>query len=125
MEPAKSFRDLLVWQEAFELTLLIYVLTRSFPKDEVFGLTSQMRRAAVSITSNIAEGFGRNGWKEKDQFYAVANGSLLELESQLLVAEGVGYTDSESIGSIFEQISLSGRLLRGLIKVNKEKGNGK
>lgn len=75
----KSFTDLTVWKEAHELVLLIYSLTKDFPKEELFGLVTQIRRAVVSITSNIAEGFSRNSYKEKAQFYAMALGSLTEV----------------------------------------------
>lgn len=111
-----------MWQEAFKLAMLVYGLTKEFPKNETFGLTSQMRRAVVSITSNIAEGFGRNGWKEKDQFYAIANGSLFELENQLLIGAGVGYIKEHSLRGTVDQLNITGRMLKSLMKVNKEKG---
>ena len=83
-EPNKirEFTDLIVWQETHKLVLLVYKTTKYFPKEEVFALTSQMRRSAVSIPSNIAEGFGRHSYKEKVQFYYLAHGSLLELKNQ-------------------------------------------
>ncbi len=80
---AQDFHDLIVWQRAIELTISIYSLTRSFPKDEMFGLTSQMRRASVSIASNIAEGRGRLNPAEFRQFLGLAQGSLCELRTQL------------------------------------------
>ena len=79
MERIKSFTDLIAWQEAHKLALIVYKTTKKFPENEKFGLVSQMRRSAVSITSNIAEGFSRVSKKEKLQFYAIARGSLTEL----------------------------------------------
>ena len=72
----KEFTDLIVWQKGHKLVLTVYLVTKKFPREELFGLSSQMRRAGVSITSNIAEGFGRKGFKEKIQFYYLAKGSL-------------------------------------------------
>ena len=83
----KSFKDLTTWQKAFDLALKVYDVTKRFPKEEQFGLSNQLRRASISVGSNIAEGFGRQSKREKDQFYAVAYGSLLEAESQLLIAK--------------------------------------
>ncbi len=84
-----KYTDLVVWQEARSLAKLVYELTKRFPPDEVYGLSSQMKRAAVSIPSNIAEGFGRASAKEKNQFYYVANGSLVEVETQAYIASDV------------------------------------
>ena len=81
----KSFLDLNAWREGHSLVLMIYDITRSFPKEEQFGLTNQLRRASVSLTSNIAEGFFRKCEKEKIQFYYIAHGSLSELENLLLL----------------------------------------
>lgn len=120
--PAKTFRDLIVWQEAYGLTLEIYKVTKSFPREELYGLTSQVRRAAVSVTSNIAEGFGRAGSKEKDQFYAMAHGSLSEVESQLLIAVGIEYLTQEEYEKIEVVCDKTSRLLQGLRRANKEKG---
>lgn len=82
-----SYKELIVWQKSIKLVKEIYLLTESFPKTEVFGIISQMRRAAVSIPSNIAEGYGRRSHKEYLQFYAIAYGSSLELETQLIIAK--------------------------------------
>lgn len=86
-----SFRDLIVWQKAHRLTLSVYKVTKDFPSHEQYGLTSQMRRAAVSIASNIAEGFGRSSAKDKDHFYVMASASVRELQSQLSLASDLGY----------------------------------
>jgi len=87
----QSFKDLLVWQEAHKLVIKIYKITKEFPQDERFGLTSQMRRAAVSVTSNIAEGFVRKSYKDKVHFYYMSKGSLSELQDQLLISKDVEY----------------------------------
>ena len=112
----RSFEDLRAWQEAHALVISIYKKTKDFPKEEVFGLTSQMRRAAVSIASNIAEGFSRKTPKDKSQFYAIGKGSLTELQSQLYVARDVGYLSGESCKTVLDQMYIVGRLLTGLQK---------
>jgi four helix bundle protein len=119
---AKTFKDLLVWQESYQLSIEIYNATKVFPKEEVFGITSQLRRAIVSVCSNIAEGFGRSSRKEKDQFYSMANGSLTEVENQLLISKGIGYLDDESFKKLDARCQLTHKLLNGLQRVNKEKG---
>jgi len=116
MEKIKSFYDLIAWQEGHKLVLDIYKTTSTFPQQEVYALTSQMRRAAVSITSNIAEGFSRRGKKEKMQFYSMAQGSLTELQNQLLVAKDVGYVKNDAYILIFGQTQLVHKLITGLIK---------
>lgn len=87
----RSFKDLIVWQKSYELVLEIYKITKNFPKDEIYGLTQQMRRAAVSIPSNISEGYGRQYNKEYRQFLAMAYGSLCELETQYLLSVDLNY----------------------------------
>lgn len=82
----KSFKELEVWKRGHEIVILVYLLTKEFPKEEIFGITNQMRRAAVSITSNIAEGFGRHSYKDKAKFYAISQGSCFELENQILIS---------------------------------------
>ncbi len=118
----RSFRDLRVWQSAYELTLTIYSLTNTFPKSEVYGIASQMRRASVSICSNIAEGFGRRTNREKDVFYAIAKGSLSELECQLLICQGVSYSTEDLTSTIMQQCTITHKMLTRLIQVNKTKG---
>lgn len=115
-----KFTDLIVWQESHKLVLMIYLATKKFPKEEIFGLTSQMRRAAVSITSNIAEGFARRGVKEKLQFYSVARGSLIELESQLLVARDVRYFSIDDFENVYRQVESSHQLLNAFINTTKD-----
>lgn len=114
-----DFKDLLVWQEGHKLVLSIYKNLKNFPKEEIYGLTSQMKRAAVSITSNIAEGFGRQGMKEKIQFYYLAHGSLIELKNQIEVAKDVGYLDVRSYNDLIAKSDQTHRLLQGLISKSK------
>ncbi|MEA1929745.1 MAG: four helix bundle protein [Patescibacteria group bacterium] len=115
----KEFTDLKAWQEAHSLVLAVYHLTRRFPKGELFGLTSQMRRAAVSITSNIAEGFGRRSYKEKIQFYYLTQGSLTELKNQILIARDVEYMMMPEYESLAAKADSAHRLLQGLITKSK------
>ena len=115
----KEFTDLKTWQESHKLVLAVYKETKKFPKDELFALTSQMRRAAVSITSNIAEGFGRHSYKEKVQFYYLAQGSLTELKNQLLTARDIGYIPDAVYTHLSHQANAAHQLLQGLIKKSK------
>lgn len=118
-EKITSFTKLDAWKESHKLVLLIYKVTKEFPKDELFGLVSQMRRCAVSISSNIAEGFSRNSWKEKLQFYSISLGSVTELQNQLLVARDVDYLPREVFYEIAEQTTRVSKLINGLIKKSK------
>lgn len=114
----KSFTDLHTWQEGHKLVLMIYEITKDFPKEELFSLTSQMRRAAVSITSNIAEGFSRSTLKDKRQFYTKAQSSLTELQNQLIIAKDVGYLTKEKFNEIAQQTITVHKLITGLRKSN-------
>lgn len=113
----KSFTDLNAWREGHKLVLMVYGATKNFPKEELFGLISQMRRCAVSITSNIAEGFSRNTVKEKLQFYAISNGSLTELQNQLIIARDISYLQKEDFDKIAKQTVIAHKLLCGLKKI--------
>ena len=115
----KSFTDLNAWKEGHKLVLMIYEITKDFPKEEIFGLTSQIRRCAVSITSNIAEGFSRQSYKEKVRFYSIALGSITELQNQLLIAKDVGYITKEQFQDIAEQSVKVHKITNGLIKSSK------
>ena len=115
----KSFTDLNAWKEGHQLVLCIYKITKSFPKDEMFGLTNQMRRCVVSITSNIAEGFSRQSYKEKLQFYSIALGSTTELQNQLIVARDVSYISKEKFQEIAQQTIKVHKIINGLIKSSK------
>jgi four helix bundle protein len=110
-----SYLDLKAWQKAMALTLDIYRCSRAFPKEEVYGLTSQLRRSAVSIPSNIAEGNGRHSQKELLQFLFRARGSLLELDTQLMIAKELGYLAETDFARLRSSSAEVGRMLNGLI----------
>jgi four helix bundle protein len=119
----KSFHDLVVWQKAMELVTEIYKASQSFPKEELFGLTSQIRRAAVSIPSNIAEGRGKSSAGEFQQFLSHAKGSLAEVETQLLIAINLGYLgylEKPKVSHIMQLIARVRRLLHGLLAAIKK-----
>lgn len=118
MAGVKSFRDLIVWQEAHQLTLMIYKSTEEFPKQEVYGLTSQMRRSAVSVPANIVEGFKRNGWNEKVRFYNIAEASLEELKYFVILSTDLGYIESTT--ELTQQADSVGRLLNRFIQTTKQ-----
>lgn len=111
----KSYRDLVVWQKAMDLVTAVYRVTSGFPREEIYGLTSQLRRAAVSIPSNIAEGQGRYGAAEFRHFLRQANGSLMELETQLLIAERLQYITSEDARKLLGEAAEVGKILNGLM----------
>jgi four helix bundle protein len=113
--PTSSFRDLRVWQQAMELALVVYRSSGTFPKHEVYGLAQQMRRAAVSIASNIAEGKGRQHDKEFRQFLFHARGSLLELETQLAIAAKLEYLTAKQSSEVQVLATQVGRSLAGLV----------
>ena len=119
MSQIKSFTDLSAWKEAHKLVLSIYEATRRFPSEEKFGLVNQLRRAVVSISSNIAEGFSRNTNKEKVQFYYTALGSLTEVHNQSIIAKDVAYIDTRQFDKLMQQIITVNKLLNGLIKSAK------
>ncbi len=110
----KNYRDLIVWQKAMDLVTLVYQSTECFPQKEVFGLTNQIRKAAVSIPSNIAEGQGRNTDRDFRHFLSIARGSLQEVETQLEIARRLGYLPSETLLDIIEQSSEVARMINGL-----------
>lgn len=113
----KSFTDLYAWQEGHKLVLMIYEITDKFPDKERFGLISQMRRCAVSITSNIAEGFSRNTVNDKCQFYSMTHGSLTELQNQLIIARDVKYLDKDNFTKIANQTVIVHKLITGLKRI--------
>jgi four helix bundle protein len=110
MDKIKSYRDLQIWQRAVELAVHVYRATESFPKTEVYALTNQMRRAAVSIASNIAEGYGRSE-AELARYLTMARGSLAELETQAEIAQRIGYLSDKDHTDLAEEISILGRQL--------------
>ncbi|GAC1355624.1 MAG: four helix bundle protein [Acidobacteriaceae bacterium] len=113
---AKSFRELKVWNISIELTTAIYRLTENFPKSELYGLSSQMRRAAVSIASNIAEGSARTTRKDFKHFVTLARGSNNELQTQLVIAQRLGYASSEETRRVEASSHEIGQMLSGLSK---------
>lgn len=115
----KEFTDLIVWQEGHKLVISVYKITKQFPREELYSLMDQIRRCVVSITSNIAEGFGRQTYKEKIQFYYLAQGSLTELKNQLFIARDVGYLSNEKFAILNSQVQLVHQLLQGLISKSK------
>ena len=123
MSEVRSHRDLLVWQRAMDIAVSTYELTRLYPRDELFGLTSQSRRAATSVAANIAEGYGRATKQAYLNFLRIARGSLKELETHLALAERVGLASAEPTKALLEQTDELGRMLHGLIsKVQSRSG---
>jgi four helix bundle protein len=117
----KFFKDLLVWQKAHFLVLTVYKITKNFPKQEIFSLVDQMRRAGVSVSSNIAEGFSRQSQKNKINFYHMSLGSLRELENQIIISVDLNYLSRDQYGKIQILIQEVDRMLNGLIRsINKK-----
>jgi four helix bundle protein len=110
----RGHRGLVAWQKAMELVTEIYRITRDFPRGELYGLVSQLRRAAVSVPSNLAEGYGRNSRNEFHQFVGVARGSLAEIETQIEIAKNLHYVSEESSSELLSRVDEVGRLLTGL-----------
>lgn len=111
-----SYRDLVAWQKAVDLVAEVYRITRSFPKDEIYGLTSQLRRAAVSIPSNIAEGQGRLSKGEFRQFLGQARGSVLEVETQAIIARRLGFLEDAAAENVLSRSAEVNRILNGLLE---------
>ena len=120
-----SYRDLRVWQNAMDLVVNIYQETQGFPKEERYGLTSQMRRASVSIPSNIAEGKGRSTDRDRALFFCHARGSLLELETQILIAQRLRYLNPQGAEGLISNSSELGRMLNSLIQSIRSPENTK
>lgn len=116
---AQSYRQLLAWQKAMELVRDIYRVTKSFPRDEAYGLTSQLRRATVSVPSNIAEGQARYSRREFYRFLQVARGSLAEMETQIMIATSLEYLTPTTARLLLSKASELGRILNGLIASTK------
>lgn len=110
----KNYQDLIAWQKAMDLVQMIYDTTKSFPKEETYGLTSQIRRAAVSIPSNIAEGQGRASAAEFRHFLSIAHGSVREVETQIMISQRLAYLSADATQRILEQAGEVGRLINGL-----------
>ncbi len=114
MSEVRSYRDLLVWQRAMDLALAVYSLSRSFPEGERFALVSQLRRAAVSVPSNIAEGHARSSTRDFLRFLSIAVGSLAEIETQLLLSHRLDYVDAQRMNVTLKDADELGRMIRGL-----------
>ncbi len=114
--PIQDFTDLLAWQKSHQLVLQTYALSRQFPSNEQFALTNQITRAVVSITSNIAEGFGRSTKKDKTHFYVIAKGSALEVRSQMRIAKDLGYIESRVFDKFEQDATEVTKLISGIIR---------
>lgn len=112
----KNFYDLIAWKKAHEFILSIYKTTKNFPKDELFGITAQLRRATVSIAANIAEGFERHYFKDKERFYFHARGSLAEVQNYLFIILDLKFIDKSKFDDFFNQTIEIRKLLNGLIR---------
>jgi four helix bundle protein len=121
-KPAKSFEDLIVWQKAHAFTMEVYAVTRAFPKEEMYGLTSQFRRAAVSIPANIAEGFRKRSDQDKARYANIAEGSLQECRYYLILAHDLGLLDKAGLWESSEQVC---RLLSAYRNVVSEAATGR
>ena len=121
MSEVKSYRDLTVWQDAMDMAESLYRVTSSYPKEETYGLSSQIRRAAVSIAANIAEGYGRERTQPFIQFLRQSQGSLKELETHLLLSERVGYLSGDAAAPLLTQCESLGKRLRAFIRSLQER----
>ncbi|MBZ9812697.1 four helix bundle protein [Mesorhizobium sp. CA7] len=110
-----SYKDLIVWQQAMDLAVATYSLTKAWPKEELYGLTSQIRRSATSIPANIAEGYGRDNTGSYQQFLRIAQGSLKELETHLQIAERIGLAARDEVHHMLSATEAVGKMLRQLI----------
>ena len=119
----QSYRDLVLWQRGMGLAEVCYRVTASFPRDEIYGMTTQIRRAATSVPANIAEGHGRESTGSFVQFLRVAQGSVKELETHLLLAERVGIAEAEVVKPVLAECDEIGRMLRALIRSLQGKGS--
>src|SRR3989344_524737 len=117
----RRFTDLHAWQEGHKLVLMVYRNTETFPDKEKFRIIDQMRRAVISLTSNIAEGFSRRSSKEKNRFYCMAQASLVELQNQLIISRDIGYLPNDDFKIIADQSIVANKLLNGLLKATKDK----
>jgi four helix bundle protein len=112
----KNYKELVVWQKSYQLCLDIYNVTRTFPKEEIYGLSAQLRRAAVSLPSNIAEGYGRRTTQDYVRFLYIAYGSACELETQILLARDLGYIHGTELNNLLQGLGDVERALKGLIR---------
>jgi four helix bundle protein len=121
----RSYKDLVAWQKSMDLVTAVYRASQGFPKEEIFGLVSQIRRSAVSVPSNIAEGHARTSRKEFQYFLSNARGSLAELETQLTIAHQLAYIDETGINQLLDRLGEVGRILNGLLASLKRSSKSK
>lgn len=114
-----SFTDIRAWKLSKDLAVETYKVTESFPKSEIFGITSQMRRSAVSVASNIAEGFGRYSNKDQEHFYIMASGSLYELKNQIIISNELGFIENNVFEKLINNINTTHKTLNAFIKAHK------
>jgi four helix bundle protein len=119
MSTIKDFTDMTVWQKAHQLSVEIYKLTEKFPQSEQYSLTSQLRRAASSVSANIAEGFGRSSRKDQEHYYVMASGSLYELRNHLYLAKDVAYISSQVQEAFNSKCIVVHQLLHGLLRAHR------
>ena len=117
----ETHKDLRVWQQSIEMVTSLYLMTKAFPKDELFGLVSQMRRAAVSVPSNIAEGYARGTDREKLHFLRISSGSMSELETQLMLSLNLGYVSQKAFDELSEKLTSVWKQLNALISSLKKR----
>lgn len=120
MEENKGFENLVVWQKAHSFVLSVYKHTKVFPKDELFGLTSQYRRAAVSIAANIAEGYGKKGINDKLRFYNIAEGSINECRYYVILSKDLGYVNINESHALYNELAIVQKLLSSYSKALKQ-----
>jgi four helix bundle protein len=116
-----TYKDLIVWQKSIQLVTDIYALTKTFPSDERYGMVSQLNRAVISVPSNIAEGWGRELSKNYLQFLRVSQGSLMEVETMILISKNLGYINETNFKELNKKIEEVGKILQGLIKSVQQK----
>lgn len=121
MSEIKSYKDLLIWQKGIQIVKEVYILCELLPRDEIFGLQSQLKRASISIPSNIAEGYGRNYTKSYKQFLVISRGSLLELETQIIIAIELNFLTIEKCEKILDLISEESKMINAFINSIKIK----
>lgn len=122
MSEIRSYKDLLIWQKGIKIVLIVYQLVKTFPQNELFALSSQLKRASVSIPSNIAEGYGRNSDKSFNHFLNISRGSLYEIETQLFIAKELGFISDEILyGEILIQLEEESKMINAFCKSLKSK----
>src|SRR5436190_21316982 len=121
MEQLRTYKDLNAWKNSRELVKEIYEITKSYPREEIYSLTAQIRRCTISVSSNIAEGMGRQHLKETIQFLYLSRGSLYELETQLILSGDLGFISTDKLEKMLEKLEIQRKLISGLITYNKKR----